>query len=164
MIPKEVLIREISREDNPKIAQVIREVLIEFGVPKVGTAYADIALDMMQQTYDIERAAYFIVEVDGEILGGAGIKQLDNFKGNVCELQKMYFSAKIRGLGIGQQLMSVCLKKATEFGYEKCYLETMPYMTDAQKLYKKVGFNYLNQPMGDTGHYSCPIWMIKDLS
>lgn len=164
MIPKEVLIREISREDNPKIAQVIREVLIEFGVPKVGTAYADIALDMMQQTYDIERAAYFIVEVDGEILGGAGIKQLDNFKGNVCELQKMYFSAKIRGLGIGQQLMSVCLKKATEFRYEKCYLETMPYMTDAQKLYKKVGFNYLNQPMGDTGHYSCPIWMIKDLS
>lgn len=163
MIPKEVLIREISMNDNVQIAQVIRDVLIEFGVPKVGTAYADTALDMMFQTYDIEKATYFVVEVDGELLGGAGIKQLDNFEGNVCELQKMYFSSKIRGLGIGQQLMDVCLEKAKKIGFEKCYLETMPYMTDAQRLYKKVGFNYLDKPMGDTGHYSCPVWMIKDL-
>ena len=34
-------IREIQLRDNPKIAKVIREILIEFGVPKVGTAYAD---------------------------------------------------------------------------------------------------------------------------
>ncbi|MDP3352465.1 MAG: GNAT family N-acetyltransferase [Flavobacteriaceae bacterium] len=163
MNPKEVLIREISIDDNPKIAQVIRDVLTEFGVPKVGTAYADVALDMMYQTYDIEKATYFIVEVDGEVFGGAGIKQLDNFEGNVCELQKMYFSSKIRGLGIGQKLMKVCLEKAKEFGFEKCYLETMPYMTDAQKLYQKVGFDYLDKPMGDTGHYSCPIWMLKKL-
>lgn len=164
MNPKEVLIREISIDDNPKIAQVIRDVLIEFGVPKVGTAYADVALDMMHQTYDLERGTYFVVFMDGELLGGAGIKQLDNFEGNVCELQKMYFSSKIRGLGIGQQLMTVCLEKAKGFGFDKCYLETMPYMTDAQKLYKKVGFEYLDKPMGDTGHYSCPVWMIKDLS
>lgn len=164
MITKEVLIREISIEDNSKIAQVIRDVLIEFGVPKVGTAYADVALDMMYQTYDIEKATYFVVEVDGEVLGGAGIKQLDNFEGNVCELQKMYFSSKIRGMGIGQQLMDVCLDKAKKMGFEKCYLETMPYMTDAQKLYKKVGFDYLEKPMGDTGHYSCPVWMLKNLN
>lgn len=164
MITKEVLIREISIEDNSKIAQVIRDVLIEFGVPKVGTAYADVALDMMYQTYDTERATYFVVEVDGEVLGGAGIKQLDNFEGNVCELQKMYFSSKIRGMGIGQQLIDVCLDKAKKMGFEKCYLETMPYMTDAQKLYKKVGFDYLEKPMGDTGHYSCPVWMLKNLN
>lgn len=164
MISKAILIREITPADNVQIAQVIRDVLIEFGVPKVGTAYADVALDRMFQTYNIEKASYFVVEMDGKVLGGAGIKQLDNFDGNVCELQKMYFSTTIRGLGIGQQLMQICLEKAKEFGYEKCYLETIPYMTDAQKLYQKVGFTYLNQPMGDTGHYSCPVWMLKDLS
>lgn len=163
MIPKEILIREITLDDNAQIAQVIRDVLIEFGVPKVGTAYADTALDKMYQTYDEKKATYFVVEFEGKVLGGAGIKQLDNFAGNVCELQKMYFSAKIRGLGIGQKLMQVCIDKAQEFGFEKCYLETMPYMTDAQKLYQKVGFNYLDKPMGDTGHYSCPVWMIKNL-
>ena len=30
--------------------------------------------------------------------------------------------------------------KAKEFGFKQCYLETMPYMTAAQKLYKKNGF------------------------
>ncbi|MDO9261196.1 MAG: GNAT family N-acetyltransferase [Flavobacteriaceae bacterium] len=164
MISKEVLIREITMHDNEQIAQVIRDVLIEFGVPKVGTAYADVALDRMYQTYDVQKATYFVVEIDGKVMGGAGIKQLDNYKGNVCELQKMYFSSEIRGLGIGQKLMRFCLEKAKEFGFEKCYLETMPYMTDAQKLYQKVGFDYLDKPMGDTGHYSCPVWMLKDLS
>ncbi len=163
MSSKEVLIREITVEDNPQIAQVIRDILIEFGVPKVGTAYADVSLDMMHQTYDDEKSAYFVVEMDGKVLGGSGIRQLDNFDGNVCELQKMYFSSKIRGLGIGQQLMAICLAKAKEFGYEKCYLETMPYMKEAQKLYQKAGFSYLNERLGDTGHHACPVWMIKDL-
>ena len=40
-------IREIQQNDNPKIAATIRAILIEFGVPKVGTAYEDKALDSM---------------------------------------------------------------------------------------------------------------------
>jgi len=55
------------------------------------------------------------------------------------------------------------LNEARFFGYEQCYLETMPYMTDAQKLYKKFGFEYIDAPMGCTGHTSCPVWMLKDL-
>ena len=44
-------IREIQPNDNQQIAKVIREVLIEMGVPKVGTAYEDAALDMMFETF-----------------------------------------------------------------------------------------------------------------
>jgi putative acetyltransferase len=40
----------------------------------------------------------------------------------------------------------------------------MPFMHDAQKLYKKVGFEYISSPMGSTGHVSCPVWMLKDLT
>ena len=39
----------------------------------------------------------------------------------------------------------------------------MPNMDEAQKLYKKVGFEYLCEPLGNTGHNSCPVWMIKNL-
>ncbi|HCD22696.1 MAG TPA: GNAT family N-acetyltransferase, partial [Flavobacteriaceae bacterium] len=48
-------------------------------------------------------------------------------------------------------------------GYEQCYLETMPQMLDAQKLYLKKGFKYIDGPMGDTGHCSCPIHMLLAL-
>ncbi|SNR51849.1 putative acetyltransferase [Lutibacter agarilyticus] len=156
-------IREIEPKDNPKIAKAIREVLIEFGVPKVGTAYADTILDTLSEAYTVQNSIYFVVEKNGEIYGGAGIKQLDNYDGNICELQKMYFKSEARGMGLGSKMMDSCLQKAIEFGFEKCYLETLPYMEEARKLYRKAGFKDLDAPMGDTGHYSCNLWMLKNL-
>lgn len=160
---KEVVIREITTQDNEQVAQVVRNVLLELGVPKVGTAYADKALDDMFGTYNVQRAAYFVAEENGEIIGCAGIAQLDNYEGNVCELQKMYLLQKSRGKGLGAKMIEVCLQKAKEFGFEACYLETMPYMKAAQKLYQNNGFEYIDAPLGDTGHYSCPVWMLKKI-
>lgn len=160
---KEVVIREIEQRDDEEVARVIREVLVEMGVPKVGTAYADKALDHMFENYDVPRASYFVIDEGGKILGCAGVAQLENYQGNVCELQKMYFLKEARGRGLGAKMMKVCLDRARTFGFEKCYLETMPYMNGAQELYKKSGFDYIDARMGDTGHYSCPVWMLKTL-
>ena len=158
-----IVIREITTADDKEVAMVIRSVLTEFGVPKVGTAYADKTLDCMTETYNKSTSAFFVLEEKGRIIGCAGIAQLDNFEGKVCELQKMYFLPEARGRGLGWQMMDICLEKAKEVGFEQCYLETLPYMEDARKLYKKFGFRYLDSRMGDTGHYSCNLWMIKDL-
>lgn len=158
-----ITIREIVQKDNEDVARVIRKVLVDLGVPKVGTAYADKALDQMFENYEVPRAAYFVAISDEKIIGCCGVAQLENYDGNICELQKMYFLEEGRGKGLGAQMMEVCLSKAKEFGYDKIYLETMPFMESAQKLYKKTGFKYLDGPMGNTGHYSCPVWMLKDL-
>jgi putative acetyltransferase len=159
-----MIIREIQKEDNSQVAQVIREVFIADNYPKTGTAFADPQLDFMFETYDTEKAIYFVIENDGKILGGAGVSQLDDSEETICELQKMYFLKEVRGKGLGLQMIEKCLQKATEFGYEKCYLETLPEMLVAQKLYQKLGFEYLCTPMGATGHSSCPVWMIKQLT
>ncbi|WP_103865871.1 GNAT family N-acetyltransferase [Aquimarina sp. I32.4] len=160
----DIKIRKIAIEDNTKIATVIRDVLIEMGVPKVGTAYEDEALDKMYETYDYPRRRYYVVEEKGNIIGGAGIAALEGRDSDtICELQKMYFLPCTRGKGIGFQMIQKCLEFAKEAGYVKCYLETMPYMEAARKLYKRVGFLPLEKPMGDTGHYNCQAWMIKEL-
>jgi putative acetyltransferase len=158
-----MIIREIQPQDNEQIANVIRQVFISDDYPKTGTAFADLQLDFMFETYDKPKAIYFVVVIDGKIVGGAGVSQLDNSEENICELQKMYFLQEARGKGIGFEMIQKCLIKAKEFGYEKCYLETLPEMLLAQSLYKKVGFEYLCEPLGGTGHTSCPIWMIKSL-
>ncbi len=159
-----MIIREIQPQDNEQIANVIRQVFISDDYPKTGTAFADLQLDFMFETYDKPKSIYFVVEIDGKIVGGAGVSQLDNSDENICELQKMYFLQEARGKGIGFEMIQKCLTKAKEFGYEKCYLETLPEMLAAQSLYKKVGFEYLCEPLGGTGHTSCPVWMIKDLN
>lgn len=158
-----IVIREIELKDNPKIAMAIRDVLIEFGVPKVGTAYEDEALDRMFETYKNERSCYFVVADGEQILGGAGIAPLEDFDQGVCELQKMYFKPEARGRGLGSVMMDRCLSFAKSVGFKKCYLETMPYMDDARVLYRKVGFKNIESALGNTGHYSCTVWMIKDL-
>lgn len=159
----EIIIRQIRKNDNAEVANVIRTVLIEHNVPKVGTAYADASLDCMFETYSAPKSIYYVVEKNNKIIGGAGIAPLENGPADTCELQKMYFLDEARGLGLGGQMMAKCLADAVKFGFARCYLETMPYMEAAQKLYIKSGFTYLNAPMGCTGHSSCPVWMIKEL-
>lgn len=163
MTSEDFIIREITREDNSQIAVVIRDVIVEMGAPKVGTAYADAATDKMFETYQKENSKYFVVEYNNKIVGGAGISKLDNFEGNICELQKMYFLPVARGLGLGTKLITKCLDKARDFGFENCYLETLPYMEAAVKLYKKNGFINLEKPMGNTSHFNCDVWMLKEI-
>lgn len=158
-----LVIRPIQPEDNHKIAAIIRGVFDELDAPKTGTAYADPVLDRLSTAYEGGKSVYYIALLDGEVVAGAGIAPLENGSDGVCELQKMYASAGARGRGVGSKLMEACLKAATDFGYRQCYLETLPYMQAAQRLYAKYGFQYLDAPMGNTGHSSCPVWMLKEL-
>ncbi|WP_405327963.1 GNAT family N-acetyltransferase [Leeuwenhoekiella sp. LLG6367-2.1] len=156
-------IRPVELQDNSKLAETIRTVLIELGVPKVGTAYADTSLDFMFETYRASNESYFVITDGDRIIGGAGIAPLANYEGNTCELQKMYLLAEVRGLGYGMQLIQTCLDFALAAGFEDVYLETMPYMKNAQKLYAKAGFEYIDAPLGNTGHSACPIYMLRKL-
>ena len=156
-------IREIQPEDNQQVAEVVRTVLVEMGVPKVGTAYEDKALDDMFATYQHPRMNYFVVEEDGKVIGGAGIAPLIGLEEKICELQKMYFLPEARGKSLGAQMMDTCLKFGEAQGFEQCYIETLPYMESARKLYARSGFKSLEKPLGDTGHYNCTMWMIRNI-
>ena len=158
-----MLIRSVNQSDNKSLSVILREVLVEMKIPQKGSAYEDPELYNMFEAYQFPRSKYFVVEEDKKILGGAGISPLKDGDINICELQKMYFHKTIRGRGIGQRLIEICLDFALESGYEKCYIETMPNMINAQKLYLKKGFQYINAPLGNTGHSACPVWMIKKI-
>lgn len=160
---KQFSIRLIQKKDNGQVAALIRKVFEDMGIPKTGTAYSDPYLDDMFTAYQKPRTAYYVVVEEDKVIGGAGVAPLDNFDGNVCELQKMYFLEEARGKGVGSKMLDICLKKAREFEFESCYLETMPYMEAAQKLYKKYGFEYIESAMGCTGHSACPVYMLKTL-
>ncbi|SEP55001.1 GNAT family N-acetyltransferase [Flavobacterium urocaniciphilum] len=156
-------IRKIEAKDNAAMAQIIRKIFDELNAPKEGTAYADPFLDRLSEVYLNQNEKYFVVEINGEIKGGAGIAPLANDDSGICELQKMYFAPEIRGFGIAQEVMRHCLEFAKQAGFKKCYLETLPYMEAAQKLYRKFDFEYIDAPIGDTGHSSCHVFMLRDL-
>ena len=158
-----MIIREIQLKDNPLIEKVIKDTFIEVGLPLEGTAYEDIETSHMYQSYQSNNEVYFVIEENEEVLGGAGIKHLKDFEDDVCELQKMYFSPKIRGKGYGKLMFEKCLDAAKSLGYKKCYLESASILKTAIHIYEKYGFKHLDKPLGNTGHYSCGVWMIKEL-
>lgn len=159
----EILIRLLEQKDNVAMAAVIRTVLSEFKANKPGTVYYDPTTDDLFGLFQKNKAAYFIVELNGEVLGGAGVYPTDNLPAGCCELVKLYLLNKARGKGLGRALIEKCFDKARELGYQSMYLESMPELNTAVGLYERCGFKYLDGPLGNSGHFGCDIWMIKNL-
>jgi putative acetyltransferase len=159
-----LLIRPISASDNPFIAVIIRNALEEFGANKPGTVYFDASTDNLFNLFTSHKgSAYFIAEENGLILGGAGIFPTEGLPEGTCELVKMYLSKDARGKGLGQKMISFSMQWAKENGYQQVYLETMPELKKAVHVYEQFGFHYLNEPMGNSGHCGCDIWMMKTI-
>lgn len=158
-----MIIRKVAQKDNKELELIIKNTIVEFGLPKTGTAYEDTDTLAMFEAYQKENEVYFVIEINHEIIAGGGIKALANSNGKTCELQKMYMLPKARGKGFGKKLFNKCLQAAKELGYKQCYLESDPRMKSAINLYEKNGFKHLEQPLGCTGHTACGIWMLKDL-
>jgi putative acetyltransferase len=159
-----VVIRPIEREDNVAIAAIIRQSLEEFNANKPGTVYFDASTDHLFELFEATPgSAYFIATIDEKILGGAGLFPTEGLPNGICELVKMYLTKSARGIGLGRKMIDYCLIKAQQMGYSQVYLETMPELHQAVKVYEKFGFSYLNGPMGNSGHNGCDIWMLKSV-
>jgi putative acetyltransferase len=156
-----IVIREIKQEDNPVIASIIRASLAEFGADKPGTVFYDTTTDHLYEIFQRSQAFYLVAEQDGKLLGGAGIYPTDGLPEDTCELVKMYLRAEARGMGLGRLLIDRCLQDAKKIGYSQVYLETMPELRKAVSVYEKFGFEYLNAPLGNSGHFGCDVWMSK---
>ncbi|MEZ9594925.1 GNAT family N-acetyltransferase [Shewanella sp. 10N.261.52.F9] len=158
------VIRTLTSDDNAQMAAVIRQVSAEYGLTAdKGYGVADKTLDCLSEVYQAGNSHYWVIELDGKILGGAGIAPLAG-EVNICELQKMYFNGELRGKGFAKRLALQAINFATEQGFADCYLETTANLIEAIKLYESLGFQHLDRPLGNTGHNACEITMLKPLT
>ncbi len=159
----EYSIRPIEPADSPAMARIIRVVMGEFEAVGEGYSVNDAEVDDMAESYSGERAAYFVITKGSRVVGGGGVAQLDGADPDICELRKMYLLPELRGLGMGRRLLERCLQAAKDLGYRRCYLETLEHMTQAQALYEADGFVATETPMGNTGHFACNRFYVKEL-
>jgi putative acetyltransferase len=158
------VIRAIEPRDDAQVAAIIRTVMPEFGATGSGFAINDPEVDWMSRAYSAARSAYFVVEHEGQVVGGGGIAPLTGGDRDTCELRKMYFLPDARGIGAGAAMMSTCLHAARRIGFKQCYLETLTGMDAAMRLYERSGFRRIDGPMGATGHGGCNTFYLLDLA
>lgn len=160
---EKVEIRPIRKSDNVKLASVMRRSLEEYGEAKPGTVYTDPTTDALYELFQKEKSFYYVATCDNEVIGGCGIYPTKGLPKGYGELVKLYLSGEHRGKGLGKKLMEKCMDEAKEHGYLYLYLESIPALNDAVHLYEKVGFEKIDQRLGDSGHFSCDLWMVKEL-
>ena len=158
-----MIIREIKLEDNAQIETIMTNCFQEFALPISGSSLEDEDVKKMYEGFQTDRAIYYVIEENGTVLGGGGVKQLQGSTNDTCELQKMYFHPDARGKGFGKKIFDLCMKAAKNFDYKFCYLESASKLKAAIKMYEQNGFKHLDKSLGNTGHTICGVYMLKEL-
>jgi len=111
-----------------------------------------------------EGSVLWVAEVADKVVGCCGVYPTNGLPKGYAELVKFYLSKEARGLGVGRALMEKCTQSALELGYTQLYLESLPQFAAAISIYEKQGYTTIDYPLGQSGHTSCNVWMVKRLS
>lgn len=88
---------------------------------------------------------------DGAVAGCGALRPLDDAS---CEMKRLFVRAPFRSAGVGRALAERLIVDARSLGYRRMYLDTLPQMGDAQRLYERLGFRdvpaYRHNPIAGT--------------
>jgi putative acetyltransferase len=159
----DIHISTVKAEDDSELANIIRATLTEFGLNKPGTVYYDKETDHLSEVFKTQGSVYYVARNGKKILGGAGIYPSNGLPEQTCELVKMYLVPEARNMGLGSLLIQKAIQFAKKAGYSQIYLESMPELNKALSTYARFGFQRLDKPLGNTGHFGCDVWMLLNI-
>jgi putative acetyltransferase len=76
---------------------------------------------------------------DRQLIGVVALRPVPDAS-DLCEMKRLYVAASARGHGLGRSLALGIMKEARRIGYRCMCLDTLPTMTEAQALYRSLGF------------------------
>ena len=137
-----IIIRSASNQDEERITALVSNVLAEFGL-QIDLEETDADLRDIESSYLQAGGVFEVIEDEqGNLLGTVGLYPVDE---STCELRKMYFVPKARGLGLGKYILERAIARAGELGFERIVLETASVLKAANHLYVKYGFRPIDK-------------------
>ena len=141
-----------TTEDLAALARLFRDYA---GSLDVDLAYQDFEgeLAALPGKYAPPSGALLLAkDAAGAAIGCAALRALE--PPGCCEMKRLYVSPAARGLGLGGRLVEAVIATAERLGYREIRLDTLPSMTAAQALYRKLGFepmpHYYDTPIAGT--------------
>jgi putative acetyltransferase len=155
---KQFLIRNWQKSDRNLAAEVIRQVLEEYGLPWQ-PELADRDVIEVEPHYLDRGGEFWVVELEGQIVGTAAYYPVEHDSLGV-EIRKMYLLAEVRGKGLGKYLLLQLEKAIALLGYTTIYIETASVLKEAVILYAKNHY----QPMTEVATARCDRAYYKKLN
>ena len=108
-------------------------------------------LKHLEKKYGKPNGRLYLLYVNDELAGCVGLRKMDKEK---CELKRLYVRPRFRGEGLGELLLERIMGDARRIGYKYMYLDTLPFLKTALKMYRRFGFEeiarYNDSPIDDT--------------
>jgi len=119
------------RPAQPRDSETVRALLREYaGALDVDLSFQDFETELADPL-----AVYEVVLLADE--GCVALRRLDT---EACEMKRLYVRPAARGDGLGRKLAEAVVAEARARGYRRLFLDTLPTMQAARRLYESLGF------------------------
>ncbi|HEX5714680.1 MAG TPA: GNAT family N-acetyltransferase [Thermoanaerobaculia bacterium] len=145
---------EISDALDPADIEAARELFREYQEALgIDLGFQGFAAELagLPGEYAPPRGRLLLAREDGVVVGCVAMRPLS---GDTSEMKRLYVRPRSRASGVGRQLAERVIAEARAIGYRRMYLDTLPTMTGAQRLYESLGFEdipgYRHNPIAGT--------------
>jgi GNAT superfamily N-acetyltransferase len=146
-MPSVDLVRLQTTEEVEKAEPLFREY-VEWARERLATDYGivwgDAEVERAHEGFRIgwpkllgERGRIYLARHNGQAAGVGALKPISD---EVAEVKRVFVRPEGRGLGIARTIMTRLIDDATALSFRMVRLDTMPFMTDAHRLYRSLGF------------------------
>ncbi len=108
-------------------------------------------LEALGEKYGEPAGRLYLAEWRGETAGCVALHRLSD---TLAELKRLYVRPAFRGHGIGRALTERIIEDARRAGYRTLQLDTQPFLPEAIRLYRRLGFEdmpgYNDSPLEST--------------
>lgn len=147
----------IRRAETTEEIEAVRGLLVEYAQGlRVELSYEgfDEELAALPGAYGPPNGTLLLLKVGGQAAGCGGLRPLSP---GVGEVKRIFVNAAYRGRGLGEVVVRSIISSARERGYHQLRLDTLPTMSVAARLYRKLGFReipaYWPSPVPGTQYF-----------
>jgi ribosomal protein S18 acetylase RimI-like enzyme len=111
----------------------------------------DHELENLEEKYGLPNGRLYVAYFENQIAGCIALRKLNDTQ---CEMKRLYVKHQFRNKGIASLLVEKIISDAKEIGYSNMLLDTLPFLTTAIEMYKRLGFYeiecYNDSPLDNT--------------
>ena len=136
------VVRPVGPSELEAVGRLTSDVYVGDGFVEVSDGYV---LELVDTPRRVREAEVWVAVEDEQVLGSVTFCPLGSSYREIArddegEFRMLAVSPRARGRGVGRLLVETCVERATELGYAGLRLSSMDRMTDAHRLYERLGF------------------------